>query len=255
MGFHGDPWGSQNATLGAASMDLHDLHGESRTSNDSSFVGLLASEGSTNNMRNMSLGITAFVVSVGMISVGAQGRSFSGTWVIDSEKTAAAAQAAGDQATMTARPGGSGGRVMSGGSGGSSVAATGGGGTGTRSIAGGGGGVMVGGTGGAAAATAGGGGGGGRVVINADTVIAIDANTFSTTIGGVHTSYPLNGTEVTVQLRNTEARAKASWKGDMLVIETTMETANGPMTSTTSWFIEGDSLVRLTTRKTYYKKK
>ena len=200
-------------------------------------------------MKNMSLGITAFVVSVGIVSVSAQGRNFSGTWIIDGEKTAAAAQASGDTAMVTR---GAGGEV--------------------RSIAGAGGGGGVGGaatgrevrsTGTASGGAATGGGGGGRVmaaptgaaVRNTDTVIAMDANTFTTEIGGVRTSYPLNGTEVVVQMRNTEGRAKASWKGDTLVIETTLDTPNGPLASTTSWYLEGDSLVRLTSRKTYFKKK
>ena len=196
--------------------------------NDSHFTGLLGTEGSTNNMRNMSLGITAFVVSVGMISVGAQGRNFSGTWVIDSETTMAAMQASGE---IVARSGGGGAGGARGGV------------------------VSAGGTGGGVMSAAGVGGGRGRVMVSTDTVMTIDATTFSTDIAGIHTSYPLNGSEVTVQLRNGEARARALWKGDMLVIEQTIDSPNGPVTSTTSWFLEGESLVRLTTRKTYYKRK
>ncbi len=207
-------------------------------------------------MRNMSLGITAFVVSVGMISVGAQGRNFSGTWVIDGDKTMAAIQASGETGgAMVARGGGGGagggvavGGVMSGGGGGSVAVARGSGGGGM------GGGVASAGSGGAVM-SAGGGGGRGGVVVSSDTVLSIDANTFSTDIGGIHTSYPLNGSEVTVQLRSGEARARASWKGDTLVIEQTIDSPNGPVTSTTSWFLEGDSLVRQTARKTYYKRK
>jgi hypothetical protein len=87
-------------------------------------------------------------------------------------------------------------------------------------------------------------------------VITMDANTFTTTQGEFQTSYPLNGTETTITLRGTTtAKATATWKGDMLVIEQTIDTPNGPSTSTTSWFLEGDSLVRLTTRRTYFKKK
>ncbi|HUR21156.1 MAG TPA: hypothetical protein VMZ90_10135 [Vicinamibacterales bacterium] len=189
----------------------------------------------------MSLGITAFVVSVGMISVGAQGRSFSGTWVIDGEKTMAAMEASGET-RIVARGTGGGvavGGVMSGGGGGGSVAVP-------RGSAAGEGRVAVGG---------GGRGGGGGAMVSSDTVIAIDANTFSTDIGGIHTSYPLNGSEVTVQVRGGEAKARASWKGDMLVIEQTVNAPDGPVTSTTSWFLEGDSLVRLNTRRTYYKRK
>jgi hypothetical protein len=192
-------------------------------------------------------------VSVGIVSVNAQGRSFSGTWVIDSDKTMAAAQSTGEPGT----------RAIAGGSGG-----------GTMVAAGGGGGAAAGavaearprsGSGGGGAATAGGGGrviaapggSGGRVgaVVSTDTVITMDANNFITDIGGVRTSYPLNGSEVPVQLRNSEGRARASWKGDTIVIETTLETPTGPLVSTTSWYLEGDSLVRLTNRKTYYKRK
>src|SRR5688572_2031841 len=66
----------------------------SQPRNDLRSPGLLEGEGSTNNMRNMCLGITAVVVTVGMVSVNAQGRNFSGTWVVDSEKTMAAMQTA-----------------------------------------------------------------------------------------------------------------------------------------------------------------
>lgn len=223
-------------------------------------------------MRNMCLGITAFVVSVGLVSVGAQGRNFSGTWVIDSEKTMAAAQAATGEMAAVARGGGAAGgtRIIARGEGtsaggggsatGTRVARSGGSGTGDATAAARGR-VAVGGT----VSAAGGGGAagtgevravrGGGAGVSTDMVIAIDGNTFSTNIGGVHTSYPLDGSEVTVQTRGGEAKARASWKGDMLVIEQTIDSANGPVTSTTSWFLEGDSLVRLTTRRTYYKKK
>jgi hypothetical protein len=218
-------------------------------------MGVVSSRRETNNMRNMSLGITAFVVSVGIVSVSAQGRSFSGTWVIDSEKTMAAAQSSGEPGTRAiAGSGGEGRIVASGGTGG--AAAGGVAEARTRSGSGGGGAATAGGGGRVIAAPAAG-GSGGRVgaVVSTDTVITMDANNFITDIGGVRTSYPLNGSEVAVQLRNSEGRARASWKGDTLVIETTLETPTGPLVSTTSWYLEGDSLVRLTNRKTYYKRK
>ena len=222
-------------------------------------------------MRNMCLGITAVVVTVGMVSVSAQGRNFSGTWVIDSEKTMAAAQAAGGEQRVVLQGGAARGtrstatgEVTSAGGGGSAtgtrVARGVGSGTG-EATAGARGGVAVGGT----VSAAGGGGAagtgevravrGGGAGVSTDMVITIDANTFSTNIGGIHTSYPLDGSEVTVQTRGGEAKARASWKGDMLVIETTSSGPDGPVTSTTSWFLEGDSLVRLTTRRTYYQRK
>ena len=219
-------------------------------------------------MRNMCLGITAFVVTVGMGSVGAQGRNFSGTWIIDSEKTQAAALASTDQSSraIVARGEGTGG----GGTGGAVVAAGAGGGGGRArgtgsaeaSAGAGGGGAAVSerriAAGGAMVAAGGGGGGAvrGGVGVPVDTIITLDANNFTIDQGGVQTSYPTNGTETTVTLRGTTtAKARASWKGDMLVIEQTIDTANGPVTSATSWFMEGDSLVRLTTRRTYFKKK
>ena len=212
-------------------------------------------------MRNMCLGITAVVVTVGMVSVNAQGRNFSGTWVVDSEKTMAAMQTATGERVMV-EGGGVGGRAR-GTAAGAVVSAGGGGGSagGTRAIASAGGGGGVSAAGSEVRAVRGGGAGG--AVISADTVIAIDANTFSTNIGGMQTSYPLDGSEVTVPVRSrgpegaitSEAKARASWKGDMLVIETTINGPDGPVTSTTSWFLEGDSLVRLTTRRTYYKRK
>jgi hypothetical protein len=237
-------------------------------------------------MRNMSLGITAFVVSVGLVSVGAQGRNFSGTWVVDIEKTNAARQAASEvTGTVVARGGGvggggiaTGGVVSSGGGGGavggmgmgSTAVARGGGGgrsSGTGAVVAGGGGVGVGGvmTAGAGGARGGRGGGLASAAVVSETVIAIDANTFSTDIAGVHTSYPLNGSEVSIAMRTmapnagglvaSEGKARASWKGDMLVIETTYAGPEGPITNTTSWFLEGDSLVRLTRNRTYFKRK
>ena len=221
-------------------------------------------------MRNMCLGITAVVVTVGMVSVSAQGRNFSGTWVVDSEKTMAAMQTATGERRIL-EGGGEGGRargtaagavVSAGGGGGAASGGTvarGSGGS-TREIASAGGGGGVGAAGEVRAVR---GGGAGGAVVSTDTVIAIDANSFSTEIGGVRTSYPLDGSEVTVPVRSrgpegaitSEGKARASWKGDMLVIETTVSGPDGPTTSTTSWFLEGDSLVRLTTRRTYYKKK
>ena len=215
-------------------------------------------------MRNMCLGITAFVVTVGMVSVGAQGRNFSGTWIIDSEKTMAAAQAAGET-TRSAGGVGVGGMITAAGGGGGAAAgavvAGGGRARGTSSGEGsaGGGGVAVGGTltaAGTGEVRAVRGGGGGGVGVATDMIITMDSSTFTLEQAGRQTSYPLNGTEVIVPTRgDATAKAKASWKGDTLVIEQTMDTPNGPVTSTTSWFLEGESLVRLTTRRTYFKKK
>ena len=215
-------------------------------------------------MRNMCLGITAIVVTVGMVSADAQGRNFSGTWIIDGEKTRAAAEAA-----MVESARATGGTITAAGSSGvpvvaGEVRAVGGGGrargtgSGEGTAAGAGGGVAAGGlataTGGGAVRAARGGGGGGAGVPT-DMVITMDGSTFTLDQSGFQTSYPTNGTEVTIATRGGSAKAKASWKGDMLVIEQTIDSANGPVSSTTSWFLEGDSLVRLTTRRTYFKRK
>jgi hypothetical protein len=196
-------------------------------------------------MRNMYVGLAAIVVSVGVMSAAGQGRSFSGTWVIDSEKTMAAMASSGGG-------GGMGGAVSGGGAGGGTIVA--------RSASGG---VATGGGGGVAVASAGAGGGGVgggggamvRSTSNPETVIAMDANTFSVETNGAKTSYPLNGTEVAVDVRGAAGRAKASWQGDVLVVSTTVESPNGPVTSVVRWSMEGDSLVRETARKSYYKRK
>ena len=184
-------------------------------------------------MRHMCVGITALAVSVGVLSVAAQGRNFSGTWVIDSEKTMAAASTAG-----------------SGSGGGAVMARGGGGGRGGVST----GGLVATGTGGSATATGGGGGRGGAM-ISTDTIISMDGGAFSVEAAGVTTSYPLNGTEVAVDIRGMSGKARAAWQGDTLVITTTLDSPNGPVTSSAQWSMEGDSLVRGTTRKTYYKRK
>lgn len=183
-------------------------------------------------MRNMCVGITALAVSVGVLSVAAQGRNFSGTWVIDSEKTLAAASTAGGS--------GGGGTVM---------ARAGGGGRGGVAT----GGLVATGTGGGTATGSGGGRGG--AMISTDTIISMDGGAFSVEAAGVTTSYPLNGTEAAVDVRGMSGKARAAWQGDTLVITTTLESPNGPVTSSTQWSMEGDSLVRGTTRKTYYKRK
>ena len=80
-----------------------------------------------------------------------------------------------------------------------------------RMIAGGGGGAV-----GATRSVSGGGAGGG-VMVSADTVITMDGTAFSIEQGGVKTSYPLNGSEVTVELRGgTTGKAHATWQAAML---------------------------------------
>ena len=186
-------------------------------------------------MRNMFVGLTAIVVSVGVMAAAAQGRGFSGTWVVDLEKTMAAMAASGG--------GGQGGAVMARGGGGvvGGIAVAGAGGGGGRgrggAVAGGGGVIARGGT------------------ATSDTVISLDATTLSIEAGGVKTSYPVNGTDVAVSVRGITGHARAAWEGDTLVITTTLDGPNGPVTSVARWSMEGESLVRETVRKTYYKRK
>lgn len=186
--------------------------------------------------------MAALAVGVSVMSVAAQGRNFSGTWVVDVEKTTAAAPAGGGGGGRGGVAMGGGGGIANSGGGGAMVARGGGGGGGGV-----GGAVMSGGGGGMAARP--------TVGASTDTVITLDATTFVIEVGGVRTAYPTNGTETQVDMRGLSGRATARWNGDVLTITTTLDGANGPVTSTQSWSLEGDSLVRETTRKTYYKRK
>ena len=96
------------------------------------------------------------------------------------------------------------------------------------------------------------------------TTIALDTNTFTIGVGENHTMYRLDGAPSTTDTPAGRATSKASWKDDKLVIETTTDTANGPVASTVLWYLEGESLVRETqttnasgqpnVRKTYFKR-
>jgi hypothetical protein len=177
----------------------------------------------------------------------AQGRDFSGSWTIDSERMAAEAAAGG--ATGAVARGGFGG-----GGGGGRGGAVGTGGTVTAAGSGGGG-VAAMGRGGARS-----GGGGGAAGVPAATTIALDTTSF--TVGP--TTYRLDGTVTTMQGPRGDITAKAGWKGDKLVIETTSPGSEGPVVTTTTWYREGESLVRETStpgldgqpivRKAYFKK-
>lgn len=190
----------------------------------------------------------AALMSVGL---GAQGRNFSGTWTIDSEKTMAA----------NAGVAGGGGR-----GGGGAVAA---GGTierrvadpttaGAVAVAGGGGGARGGGGGGAVMARSGASAG------PVGTTITLDTKSFSVTQGETTTAYALDGSVSDISNAMRKATAKAAWQGDKLVIQTTVEGANGPVATQATWYLEGESLVRensstgpdgqAMTRKTYFKK-
>lgn len=186
-------------------------------------------------------------------SVFAQGRNFSGSWTVDQEKTMAAAVSSMETATAGAvgRGGGGGGGMRSGG-GGATATGVGAGGGGTFGAAGGG------------VARSGGGGGGGRGGgVAAPTILALDANTFTMGSGETARVYRLDGAPTILETPAGRSTSKASWKDDKLVIETTLEGANGPVNSSVVWYLEGDSLVRenhanlngtASVRKTYFKR-
>ena len=192
---------------------------------------------------------TAALMSVGVY---AQGRNFSGTWTIDTEKTMAA------NAGMAGGGGGRGGGTMVAtgerrvADPATAVAVAGGG--GARSGGGGGGGTMV-------ARSA---GAGGAVAAPAGTTITLDTKSFTVSQGQTATAYALDGSATDVSNAMRKATAKASWQGDKLVIETLAEGPSGPVVTHATWYFEGESLVRensstaadgqTITRKTYFKK-
>jgi hypothetical protein len=189
--------------------------------------------------------IAAVLMSAGLA---AQGRNFSGTWTVDTEKTMAAGGGGGARGSsgggaMAVRRVDDTGAVAAGG-----VVATGGG----RGGGGGGGSEVV------------ARGGGGGVVVAAGTTVAVDAKSFTITQGQTTTAYALDGSATDVSNQARKATAKATWQGDKIAIETTAEGPNGPVVTHATWYLEGDSLVRENTstgpdgtpvvRKTYYKR-
>ena len=182
----------------------------------------------------------AALMSVGL---GAQGRNFSGTWTIDSEKTMAA------NAGVAAAGGRGGGGAVG------TIERRVGDPTTAGAVAVGGGGARGGGGGGAVVARAG---------APAGTTITLDTKSFSVTQGETTTAYALDGSATDISNAMRKATAKASWQGDKLVIQTTAEGPNGPVVSQATWYLEGESLVRensstgpdgqAITRKTYFKK-
>ena len=183
--------------------------------------------------------VAAVLLSVG---VGAQGRNFSGAWVIDSEKTVAVGGGA------VGGRGGGGGVARSGGDGSTAVAV----GAGAR---GGGGGTV---------AAAGGGGGRGGGGVAPGVSLTMDANSFTLVNGATTTTYKLDGSVTNIENPTRKISAKASWQGDKIAIETTAEGPNGPIVTHAFWYLEGDYLVRENkstgpdgqevVRKTYYKR-
>jgi hypothetical protein len=193
------------------------------------------------------------IAAVWSIQLQAQGRNFAGSWTVDTDRMmaeAANAAAAGGVSGGVVGRGGGGGGVRSGGDGAAPP---------PQGVAAGGGGFRSGGGGG------GGGVGGARGRGPAGPMnITLDSSTFTLAQGETSTAYKLDGTPTTISTPAGDATAKASWKGDRLVIETTSPTPNGPITTSVAWYLDGQSLVRetsvpapngeLMTRKTFYKK-
>jgi hypothetical protein len=186
----------------------------------------------------------------------AQGRDFAGRWTIDTERMAAAAGASsGGAGGMRSGGGGGGGGMVAGASGG------GGGGTG---------GMRTGG---------GGGRGGGTMVATGSTTpppvgatgspaslsFEMSATAVTLSNGTTETAYHLDGSSLAFTTVRGDATAKASWKADHFVIETTINGAAGPIVTTSAWYLDDQGLVndsstktadgQSTSRKTFYKKK
>ena len=95
-------------------------------------------------------------------------------------------------------------------------------------------------------------------------MLSLDANTFTVAQGETSTVYRLDGSPTVTDTAIGRATAKAAWKGDKLVIETVTDGANGQISTTVSWYRDGDWLVRetavpgadgsTTSRKTYFKR-
>ena len=202
-------------------------------------------------MKRTAVALGVAVVTLWSAGAFAQGRNFAGTWTIDSDRMMAAG---GGIAVAAGGGGGRGGRGGGSSAGGGAVQAVGGGSGGAVAVAGGGGG------GGGAR-----GGRGGGSMMAGPLSITMDATTFTIGNGATSSAYRLDGTATTVEGPGLHSTAKAAWKGDRLVIETTTDTVNGAVVATAAWYLEGDSLIRETSspsptggdptiRKTYYKK-
>ena len=119
----------------------------------------------------------------------------------------------------------------------------------------------------------GGGGGGGRGGrgggMMGPMTIAIDGTTMTITREGQNgpmvQTYKLDDSEQTVTMGQGEAKVKAKWDGNTIVLVTTRQGQNGPVTTTAVYSIEGENLVVANTqpprgggdpvtRKTVYKK-
>ncbi len=203
-------------------------------------------------MKRVLPAIAIVIAVLWSIQLQAQGRNFAGSWTIDADRMAAEASAAAS----------AGGGVVTAGGGG-------GGRGGAVARSGGGGGAEPPPQGVAAGGFRGGGGGGGGARGRSGAAagpmsITLDSTTFTLAQGETSTAYKLDGSPTTISTPRGDATAKASWKGDRLIIETTSPGANGPVVTSVAWYLDGQSLVRemsvpgpdgeLVTRKIFYKK-
>jgi hypothetical protein len=120
-----------------------------------------------------------------------------------------------------------------------------------------------GGGGGRAGGGGGGRGGGGPITLKVDAT-SLTRETQGQN-GPQSQVYKLDGSEQTMTMGQGEAKYKAKWEGNNIVIETTRDMGNGPTTTKAVYSMEGDYLViattqpprgggEATTRKQYYKK-
>jgi hypothetical protein len=116
----------------------------------------------------------------------------------------------------------------------------------------------------------GGGRGGGRGGMGMGPVtLTVDAASLTvereTPQGAMKTTYKLDGSEQTIMMGQGEAKAKAKWEGNTIVIETTRTFNENTVTTRTVYSMEGENLVIATTqpprgggepvtRKQYYTK-
>jgi hypothetical protein len=195
-------------------------------------------------MKRVSATIGAAAVLLLMTTgLSAQGRNFAGSWTIDVERMAAAAGAGGQ---AMARGGGAGG--MRSGGGGGTVAGS------TTAVGGGAGGMR----------TGGGGRGGGGAVAGASTTpppvgatgspaslsFEMTATVVTLSNGTTDTAYHLDGSTLAFNTVRGDATAKASWKADHFVIETTINGAAGPIVTTSAWYLDEQGLVNESSTKT-----
>jgi hypothetical protein len=211
-------------------------------------------------MKRISATIGAAAVLL-LITTGlfAQGRNFAGSWTVDSERMAAVAGVAGQP---TGRGGGGGGGARSGGGGVMVAGAPAGGGGGTGGMR-----------------SGGGGGRGGGAMVGGSTTpppvgatgspaslsFEITATAVTLSNGTTDTAYHLDGSALAFSTVRGDATARASWKADHFVIETTINGTAGPIVTTSAWYLDDQGLVnesstktadgQSTSRKTFYKRK